>query len=108
MVLQILKPRMFNRLKKFVGWWVAELPTVPWSLRTSPSQVIDFTPFFMVYVFEVVLLTDLDCGAPRVSVGVLPPHPPRDILESARNTRFRQVWAAKSIIPYVLCGLYCL
>jgi hypothetical protein len=29
-------------------------------------------------------------------------------LEGARNTRFRQVQAAESVIPYVLCGLYCL
>jgi hypothetical protein len=43
MVLQRLKPRIFNRLKKFVGRWVAK------SLRTSPSQATGFTPFFMVY-----------------------------------------------------------
>ena len=29
MVLQGLKPMIFNRLKKFGGRWVAELPTVP-------------------------------------------------------------------------------
>jgi hypothetical protein len=28
MVLQGLKPRIFNRLKKFTGRWVAELPVV--------------------------------------------------------------------------------
>jgi hypothetical protein len=28
MVLQGLKPRIFNRLKKFTGWWDAELPAV--------------------------------------------------------------------------------
>jgi hypothetical protein len=46
------------------------------------------------------------------------PHPPRDTpevvslyvgcrrdqeLEGARNTRFRQVWAAESIMSYVVC-----
>jgi hypothetical protein len=36
MVLQGLTPRIFNRLKKFVGRWVTELPAVIWSLRTSP------------------------------------------------------------------------
>ena len=28
MVLEGLKPRIFNRLNKFGGWWVVELPTV--------------------------------------------------------------------------------
>jgi len=37
MVLQGLKPRIFNRLKKFAGRWVTELPSVLWSLRTTPS-----------------------------------------------------------------------
>jgi transposase InsO family protein len=66
MVLQRLKPRIFNRLKKFAGRWVAELPVVLWSLRTSPSRATSFTPFFMVYDSEVVLPTDLDYGVPRV------------------------------------------
>jgi transposase InsO family protein len=38
MVLQGLKPRIFNRLNKFGGWWVAELPAVLWSLRTTRSR----------------------------------------------------------------------
>jgi hypothetical protein len=29
-------------------------------------------------------------------------------LKGARNIKFRQIRAAESIIPYVLCGLYCL
>jgi hypothetical protein len=29
-------------------------------------------------------------------------------LEGARNTRLRQVRAARSVTPYVLFGLYCL
>ena len=28
MILQGLKPRIYNQLKKFAGHWVAELPTV--------------------------------------------------------------------------------
>ena len=68
MVLQGLKPRIFNQLNKFGGRWVAELPTVLWSLRMTPSQATSYTPFFMVYGFEAVLPTDLDYGAPRVRV----------------------------------------
>ncbi|XP_025815525.1 uncharacterized protein LOC112892607 [Panicum hallii] len=66
MVSQGLKPRIFNRLKKFAGRWVAELPAVLWCLRTSPSRATSFTPFFMVYGSEAVLPTNLDYRAPRV------------------------------------------
>jgi len=66
MVLQGLKPRIFNQLNKFAKRWVVELPTVLWSLRTTPSQATDYTPFFMVYSSEAILLTDLDYRAPRV------------------------------------------
>ena len=68
MVLQGLKPRIFNRLNKFGEWWVAELPVVLWSLRTTPSRATGYTPFFMVYGSEAVLPTDLDYGAPRIRV----------------------------------------
>ena len=60
MVLQGLKPRIFNRLNKFAGRWVAELPVVLWSLRTTPSRATGYTPFFMVYGSEAILPTDLD------------------------------------------------
>ena len=66
MVLQGLKPRIYNRLKKFTRCWVAELPAVLWSLRTTPSRATVFTPFFMVYGLEAVLPTDLEYGSPRV------------------------------------------
>ena len=66
MVLQGLKPRIFNRWNKFGGRWVAELPTVLWSLRMTPSRATGYTPFFMVYGSEAILLTNLDYGAPRV------------------------------------------
>ena len=66
MVLQGLKPRIFNRLNKFSRRWVAELSGVLWSLRTTPSRAIGYTPFFMVYGSEAVLLTNLNYGAPRV------------------------------------------
>ena len=66
MVLQGLKPRIFNRLNKFGARWVAKLPAMLWSLRMTPSQATGYTPFFMVYDSEAILLTDLDYGAPRV------------------------------------------
>ena len=66
MVLQGLKPRIFNRLNKFGRRWVMELPVVLWSLRTTPSRATSYTPFFMVYGLEAILPTDLDYGALRV------------------------------------------
>jgi hypothetical protein len=53
-------------LNKFGGRWVAELLTILWSLRMTPSRATGYTPFFMVYGAEVVLPTDLDYGASKV------------------------------------------
>jgi transposase InsO family protein len=66
MILQGLKPRIFKRLDKFQARWVAELPSVLWSLRTTPCRATRFTPFFMVHGSEAVLPTDIDYGSPRV------------------------------------------
>jgi transposase InsO family protein len=37
MILQGLKPRIYNDLNKFGNRWMKELPSVVWSLRTTPS-----------------------------------------------------------------------
>jgi hypothetical protein len=66
MILQGLKPRIFNWLNKFGGRWLAELPSVIWSLRATPSHATRLTPFFMVYGSEAVLPMDLEYGAPRI------------------------------------------
>ena len=66
MVLQGLKPRIFDRLNKYAERWDAEVPVILWSLRTTPNQSIGFTPFFLAYGAEAVLPSDLDHGAPRV------------------------------------------
>jgi transposase InsO family protein len=64
MILQGLKPRIFKRLDKFRARWVAELLSVLWSLRTTPSRATGFTPFFMVHDSEAVPPTDIDYGSP--------------------------------------------
>ena len=66
MLLQGLKPRIFNQLNKFGTRWVAELPALLWRLRTTPSQATGYMPFFMVYGSEAVLPTNLHYGAPRI------------------------------------------
>jgi hypothetical protein len=66
MILQGLKPRIFDRLNQSGRKWLQELPAVVWSLRTTPSRATGFTPFFLVYGAEAVLPTDLEYGLPRV------------------------------------------
>jgi transposase InsO family protein len=66
MILQGLKPRIFDRLNKSGRKWLQELPAVVWSLRTTPSRATGFTLFFLVYGAEAFLPTDLEYGSPRV------------------------------------------
>jgi transposase InsO family protein len=66
MVLQGLKPRIFDKLNKHGKKWAAELPSVLWSLRTTPSQATGFTPFFLVYGSKAMLPTDVEYGFPRL------------------------------------------
>jgi transposase InsO family protein len=66
MILQGLKPRIFDRLNKSGRKWLQELPTVVWSLRTTLSRATGFTPLFLVYGTEAVLPTDLEYGWPIV------------------------------------------
>jgi hypothetical protein len=66
MILQGLKPRIFDRLNKYGRKCLQELPVVVWSLRTTLSRATGFTPFFLVYGAEAVLPTDLEYGSPKV------------------------------------------
>jgi transposase InsO family protein len=66
MILQGLKPRIFDRLNKSGRKWLQELPAVVWRLRTTPSRATGLTPFFLVYGAEAVLPTDLEYESPRV------------------------------------------
>jgi len=65
MILQGLKPRIYNWLKKFGKKWLEELSSVLWSLRTTPSRATKYTPFFMVYGSEAILPIDLEYGSPQ-------------------------------------------
>jgi transposase InsO family protein len=66
MLLQGLKPRIYNDLNKFGKRWMKELPSVVWSLRMTPSRATGFSPFFLVYGAEANLPTDLEYGSPRM------------------------------------------
>jgi hypothetical protein len=66
LILAVIKPRLVEPLKHSVGCWVEELPSVLWSLRTTPNRSIGFTPFFLVYGAEAMLPSDIEFDAPRV------------------------------------------
>jgi transposase InsO family protein len=66
MILQGLKHRIFDRLKKSGRKWLQELPSVVWSLRTTPRRATGFTLFFLVYDTKVILPTDLEYRLPKI------------------------------------------
>jgi hypothetical protein len=68
MIMQGHKPRIYNDLNKFGKRWMKELPSVVWSLRTTPSQATCFSPFFLVYGAKAILPTYLEYGSPRTKV----------------------------------------
>jgi hypothetical protein len=45
MILQGLKPKIYNDLNKFGKRWMKELPSVVWSLRMTPSRATGFSLF---------------------------------------------------------------
>ncbi len=55
MVLQGIKARVFDRLRPYAGKWVDQLPSILWSLRTTPSWATGQSPFFLVYGAEAML-----------------------------------------------------
>jgi transposase InsO family protein len=61
-----LKKRLLRPLKCATGAWVEELPSVLWSLRTTPNSSTGYTPFFLLFGAEAVLPTDVRYCAPRI------------------------------------------
>jgi transposase InsO family protein len=61
-----LKKRLLRPLKRAVGAWVEELPSVLWSLWTTPNSSTGYTSFFLPFGAEAVLPTDVRYCAPRV------------------------------------------
>ena len=66
MILQGLKPQIFNRLKPHAGRWVKELPSVLWGLRTNTSRATGQSPFSLVYGSEAMLPTEVSLVSARV------------------------------------------
>jgi hypothetical protein len=62
-----IKKRLLAPLKKVKHTWVDELPSLLWSLRTTPNAATQETPFFLVHGAEVVLPVEITHEAPRIS-----------------------------------------
>nr|CAD40517.1 OSJNBa0023J03.2 [Oryza sativa Japonica Group]CAH66191.1 OSIGBa0144J05.3 [Oryza sativa]CAH66207.1 OSIGBa0096F13.2 [Oryza sativa] len=60
MILQGIKARVFDRLRPYAGKWVQQLPSVLWSLRTTPSRATGQSPFFLVYGAEAMLPSEVE------------------------------------------------
>ena len=63
-----VKARLLEPLEQTPGCWIEELPSVLWSIRTTPNRSIGYTPFFLVYGAEAVLPTDIMHDSPRVTL----------------------------------------
>jgi hypothetical protein len=62
-----IKKRLLAPLEKDKHAWVDELPSVLWSLRTTPNAATQETPFFLVHGKKVVLPVEITHEAPRIA-----------------------------------------
>ena len=69
-ILKGIKPRLMVPLQRTPGCWVEELPSVIWSINTTPNRSTGYMPFFMVYGAEAVLPSDIRHDSPRVAAYV--------------------------------------
>ena len=66
LILAGIKPRLVDPLERAPNSWIEELPSVLWSLRTTPNRSTGYTPFFLVYGAEPILPADIQFDSPRV------------------------------------------
>jgi transposase InsO family protein len=62
-----IKKMLLAPLEKAKHAWVDELPSVLWSLRTTPNATTQETPFFLVYGTEAVLPVGITLEALRIA-----------------------------------------
>jgi hypothetical protein len=67
LILADIKPRLVEPLERSAGCWVEELPSVLWSLCTTPNRSVGFTPFFLVYGAEGCCPQILSLTRPELS-----------------------------------------
>jgi hypothetical protein len=59
LICNYIKKRLLAPLKKAKHAWVDELPSVLWSLRTTPNAATQDSPFFLVHGAEAVLPVEI-------------------------------------------------
>ncbi len=62
-----IKKRLLAPLEKARHTWPEELPSVLWSIRTTPNTATQETPFFLVHGAEAVLPIEIEHDSPRVT-----------------------------------------
>jgi hypothetical protein len=62
-----IKKRLLAPLEKAKHAWVDEVPSMLWSLRTTPNTATQETPFYLVHGAEAVLLVKITHEVPRIS-----------------------------------------
>jgi hypothetical protein len=62
-----IKKRLLAPLEKAKHAWVDELPSLLWSLRTTPNAATQEMPFFLVHGAEAVLPVEITHEAPRIA-----------------------------------------
>jgi transposase InsO family protein len=62
-----IKKRLLAPLEKAKHAWVEELPSMLWSLRTTPNAATQETPFFLVHGAEAVLPVEVTHEALRIA-----------------------------------------
>jgi transposase InsO family protein len=62
-----IRKRLLAPLEKAKHAWVDELPSMLWSLRTTPNAATQETPFFLVHGVEAVLPVEITHEAPRIT-----------------------------------------
>jgi transposase InsO family protein len=67
LICNVIKKRLLVPLEKAKHAWVDELPSMLWSLRTTPNVVTQETPFFLVHGAEVVLPIKITHEALRIA-----------------------------------------
>jgi hypothetical protein len=63
-----IKKSLLAPLAKAKHAWVDELPSVLWSLRTTPNAATQETLFFLVHGAEVMVPVEITHEAPRIAV----------------------------------------
>jgi transposase InsO family protein len=61
-----IKKRLLAPLEKSKHAWVDEVPSILWSLRTTPNAATQEIPFFLVHGVEAVLPVKITHEAPRI------------------------------------------